>query len=118
MESRCGMFRLAESGKTDLMKAIMSKRVAVVARLRPGSRDDAAQILADGPPYAIGASGLRRHSVFLGERDVVFMFEGPGVEQLVRLLVNDRAASSAFSRWGPLLEGTPSLCREQFYWER
>jgi hypothetical protein len=95
-----------------------SKRLAVVARLRPGSRDEATQILAEGPPYAIEATGLRRHSAFLGEQDVVFMFEGPGVEQLVRLLVNDRAASSAFSRWGPLIEGTPSLCREEFYWER
>jgi hypothetical protein len=100
------------------MKRIQSKRLAVVGHLRPDSREAAAEILAEGPPYAISLSGLSRHSVFLGEREVVFVFEGRGVEQILRLLVNDLAISSAFSRWGPLLEKTPTLCQEEFYWEK
>jgi hypothetical protein len=48
---------------------------------------------------------------------VVFVFEGPGIEGLVRDLVNDPTRSAAFSVWAPLLEGTPELAREEFYWE-
>jgi hypothetical protein len=45
------------------------------------------------------------------------VFEGPGSEGLVRDLVNDPTRSAAFSVWAPLLEGTPELAREEFYWE-
>jgi hypothetical protein len=91
--------------------------VAVVAKLLPGSRERAAQILAMGAPYELGETGFRRHSVFLGGETVVFVFEGSGIEGLVRELVDDPARSAAFSVWGPLLQGTPALAREEFYWE-
>jgi len=100
------------------MRMPQAERVAVIARLRPGAHQQAAEIVAEGPPYPLSLSGLRRHSVFLGEHEVIFVFEGPSVERLVRLLVNDPAASSGFGRWGPLLDGTPSLLREAFYWEK
>jgi hypothetical protein len=92
-------------------------RVAVLAKLRPDSRERANEILAEGAPYELGETGFRRHSVFLGAETVVFVFEGPGIEGLVRDLVDDPARSAAFSIWGPLLEGTPELAREEFYWE-
>jgi hypothetical protein len=95
----------------------MTERVAVVAGLRPGSHGRASEILAGGAPYELRETGFRRHSVFLGEETVVFVFEGSGVEWLVRELVNDPARSAGFSVWGPLLEGTPELAREHFYWE-
>jgi hypothetical protein len=95
----------------------VTERVAVVAKLRPGSRERASQILAEGVPYELGEAGFRRHSVFLAEEAVVFLFEGSGIEGLVRELVNDPTRSAAFSVWGPLLEGTPALAREEFYWE-
>ena len=93
------------------------ERVAVVAKLRPGSRERASQILAEGPPYDLGEAGFRRHSIFLAERAAVFVFEGQGVESLVRELVDDPARSAAFSAWGPLLAETPTLAPEEFYWE-
>jgi hypothetical protein len=92
-------------------------RVAVVAKLLPGSRERATQILAEGAPYGLALAGFRRHSVLLAEDAVVFVFEGPGIEGLVRDLVNDPTRSAAFSVWAPLLEGTPELAREEFYWE-
>jgi hypothetical protein len=94
-----------------------NERVAVVARLRPGSRERAAEILAKGAPYGLALAGFQRHSVFLAEESVVFVFEGVGIEGLVRDVVNDPARSAAFSIWAPLLEGTPVLAREEFYWE-
>jgi hypothetical protein len=94
-----------------------NERVAVVATLRAGSRERASQILAEGAPYDLGAAGFRRHSVFLAEEAAVFVFEGSGVEGLVSQLVNDPTRSAMFSVWGPLLEGTPELAHEAFYWE-
>jgi hypothetical protein len=91
--------------------------VTVVATLLPGSRERAAQILAKGAPYGLGLAGFRRHSVFLAEEAVVFVFEGPDIEGLVRDLVNDPASSASFSIWAPLLAGTPVLAREEFHWE-
>jgi hypothetical protein len=95
----------------------VTERVAVVAKLLPGSRERATQIVAESPPYDLAETGFRRHSVFLGAETVVFVFEGSGIEGLVGDLVNDPARSAAFSVWGPLLEGTPALAREEFYWE-
>jgi len=95
----------------------VNERVAVVAKLLPGSRERAAQILAEGAPYGLALAGFWRHSVFLAQDAVVFVFEGPGIEGLVRDLVNDPTRSAAFSVWAPLLEGTPELAREEFYWE-
>ncbi len=95
----------------------VNERVAVLAKLLPGSRERAAEILAKGAPYGLGLAGFRRHSVFLAEETVVFVFEGRGIEGLVRDLVDDPVRSAAFSIWAPLLEGTPVLAREEFYWE-
>jgi hypothetical protein len=97
--------------------ADVTERVAVIAKLRPESREQASQILAKGAPYDLGEAGFRRHSVFLAGDAVVFVFEGSGIERLVRDLVDDPARSGAFSVWGPLLVGTPALAREEFYWE-
>ena len=93
-----------------------AERVAVIARLRPGSRERATQILAEGATYELGETGFRRHSVFLAEDLAIFVFEGAGIEELVRDLVDDPVRSAAFSVWGPLLEGTPALAREEFHW--
>jgi hypothetical protein len=95
----------------------VTKCVAVVAKLLPGSRERATQILAKGAPYELGETGFRRHSVFLGAEIVVFVFEGSGIEGLVRDLVDDPVRSAGFSLWAPLLEGTPTLAREEFHWE-
>jgi hypothetical protein len=94
-----------------------NERVAVVARLRPGSRERAAEIIDRGPPYGLGLAGFQRHSIFLAEESVVFVFEGEGIEGLLRDVVNDPAGAAGFSVWAPLLEETPTLARESFYWE-
>jgi hypothetical protein len=94
-----------------------TERLAVVARLLPGSRERAAEIIATGPPYGLALAGFRRHNIFLAEETVIFVFEGQGIEGLLRELVNDPARSAEFSVWAPLLEGTPVLAREEFFWE-
>jgi hypothetical protein len=93
-----------------------NERVAVVATLRPGSRERAAEIIAGGAPFGLRLAGFERHSVFLADEAVVFVFEGPDIEGLVADLVNDRASSAGFAVWAPLLQGTPVLAREEFHW--
>ncbi len=94
-----------------------SERLAIVARLRPGSRERAREILAAGAPYELGEVGFGRHSVFLAGETVVFVFEGEDIEGLVSRLIADPTSSGSFSVWGPLLAGTPALAREAFFWE-
>jgi hypothetical protein len=62
-------------------------------------------------------AGFERHSVFLADEAVVFVFEGPQIEGLVRDLVNERVSSAGFAVWAPLLQGTPVLAREEFHWD-
>jgi hypothetical protein len=107
-----GRARASTSSSADV-----TERVAVVAKLLPGSREQASRILAQGAPYGLRLAGFRRHSVFLAEEAAVFVFEGAGIERLVRDLVNDPSRSAAFSVWAPLLDGTPALAREEFYWQ-
>ena len=82
-----------------------------------GSRQRAAEIIAGGAPYGLRLAGFERHSVFLADEAVVFVFEGPDIEGLVGDLVNDRASSAGFAVWAPLLQGTPVLAREEFHWQ-
>jgi|Tabmets5t2r1_1033131.scaffolds.fasta_scaffold48866_3 hypothetical protein len=93
-----------------------SERLAIVARLRKGSRERAQEILAEGPPYDLEEAGLKRHSVFLAGDTVVFVFEGPNIHQLLSKLIDDPASAGSFSVWAPLLAGTPMLAREEFWW--
>jgi hypothetical protein len=87
------------------------ERMAVTARLRPGSEQEAKRLLSSGPPFSPGRLGLQRHDVYLGPEQVVFVFEGPGVERLVSTFVNDPLRSSAFAAWGPLLAKSPRTAR-------
>jgi hypothetical protein len=93
------------------------QRIVVIAKLKSDSHVAAAEILQAGPPYDPGEIGLVRHGVYLSGSDVVFVFEGPDVEQELSSLLNDPATSAGFAVWAPLLEGTPSAAHELFYWE-
>ena len=94
-----------------------SERVAIIAKLRRGSRERAKEILAAGPPFDLEETGLTRHSIFLSGDTAVFVFEGPGVHGLVSRLIDDPASAGSFSVWAPLLAGTPTLAHEEFSWE-
>ena len=107
-----GRVRASTSSSADV-----TERVAVVAKLLPGSREQASRILAQGAPYGLRLAGFRRHSVFLAEEAAAFVFERAGLKGLVRDQVNDPSRSAAFSVWAPLLDGTPALAWEEFYWQ-
>ena len=66
-------------------------RLMIVARLREGAHEEA---------------------------EVIFFFEAPEVEWIVNDIVDDPMISAAFGPWEKLIEGTPRLAHERFYWSR
>jgi len=93
------------------------ERLVVTLRLRKGTQERAARLIAGGPPFDPADLGLARHEVYLGNDLVIFAFEGEDVEERVRALINDPVRSASFAAWVPLLVGRPALAHEVYYWE-
>jgi hypothetical protein len=93
-------------------------RLVVAATLKPGTRARAAELVAEGSPFDPSGSGLTSHGVYLSEREIVFAFEGPQAEFLVRAMINDPVRAAGFDAWAPLIEGFPRLVRESWHWSR
>ena len=95
--------------------------LAVIVRLREGARERAAELLAQGPPFALADGEFDRHAVYLSEREVVFVFEGPEAEWRLDDLTSDvfhPALQDALEDWRPLVEGDPRIARMAYFWER
>ena len=93
------------------------ERLVVTLKLRKGTQEEAAKLIAAGPPFDPGDLGLARHVVYLGDDLVIFAFEGKDVEERVRMVIDDPVRSASFAAWVPLLESAPALAHEVYYWE-
>ena len=93
------------------------ERLVVTLKLRKGTQEKAARLIAAGPPFDPGDLGLARHAVYLGNDLVIFAFEGKDVEERVRMVIDDPVRSASFVAWVPLLAGRPALAYEVYYWE-
>jgi hypothetical protein len=93
------------------------QRIAVIAKLRPGASEDAAKLIALGPPFDPREHGVERHSVFLAPDAAVFVFEGGQPNSLLAAL-GGVDQQSALAAWEPLLDGTPLIAREAYDWMR
>jgi hypothetical protein len=93
-----------------------AERLAVVVPLRKHAVERARLLLAAGPPFDLDRSGLVRHEVFMGEREVVFLFEGQSVFEVGQQLVRDPGAWRAALDWRGLMAGPPRLARSVFVW--
>ena len=93
------------------------ERLVVTLKLRKGTQEQAAKLIAAGPPFDPGDLGLARHAVYLGNDLVIFAFEGKDVEERVRMVIDDPVRSASFAAWTPLLAGTPALAHEAYHWE-
>jgi hypothetical protein len=97
------------------------EQLAIVARLKPGAEPDAAELVANGPPFEPGETGLERHTVFLAADEVVFVFEGSEVEWIVDGLVDEPfqwELMAAMEAWRPLLAEHPRIARPGYAWTR
>jgi hypothetical protein len=93
-------------------------RLLIVASLREGAHEAAEALVAAGPPFDPEELGFHRHGAYLTPGEVVFVFEAPEVEWIVNDIVDDPVLSAAFGPWHDLIEGTPRLAHERFYWSR
>ncbi len=97
------------------------QQIAIVARLRPGMEPRAHNLIADGPPFDPAEAGLNRHAVYLAADEVVWVFEGPEVEQIVEDMIDlpfHWRLADAFAAWRPLLAGQPRIARPVYTWTR
>lgn len=96
------------------------EQLAIVASLKPGKQEEARKLIAEGPPFDIGESGLQRHTVYLSAAEVVFVFEGREVEWIVDSMIEDPfrpELSDAFASWRPLVEADQRIARPAFSWQ-
>jgi hypothetical protein len=95
-------------------------RVALIARLKPGCEEQAAELVAGGPPFDPAARGLSGHVVYLSAGEVVFVFEGEEVEWIVEEMVQEPGGGSvaaALDAWRDLVDGPPRIARAAYEWE-
>jgi nucleotide-binding universal stress UspA family protein len=94
------------------------QRVAVIAHLRDEAEAKARKLIDAGPPFDLSAAGLERHSVFVGNGLVVFLFEGDDLDRRLTKLVNDPVRAAAFGAWASVLADSPRVAHETYYWSR
>jgi hypothetical protein len=87
---------------------------AVVAGIRAGKRTELAQLLEGGPPFDLPEYGFTRHQALLGERTVVFIFEGERAMANLRNLARSLPLG-AMTNMGRLVE-SPQLLTEGYDW--
>ena len=104
-------------GLTDREVEERSEQVAVVARLREGAVAQARELIAQGPPFDPTAMGFDRLAVYLSPGEVIFHFEGTDAARKLADVMDDMVVSAAFGAWASLLEGTPRLAHESYFWE-
>jgi hypothetical protein len=127
LEGRIAMslaFKLLTQSERSLMTqdeqwpAEIAERVVVIARLKEGGHDRAAELIAAGPPFDPDTLGFERHAVYLSATEVAFLFEGSDTARRLADVMDDMVTSASFSAWAPLLEGTPRLAHEFYFWQR
>ena len=93
-------------------------RVVVVVPLRKSRRAQAQELIRTGAPFDPEATPLEAHSVFLTDREAVFLFEGRDVHRFLEGLVRAPAAWKAAAAWKDCLSGRPRIAEQEYSWVR
>jgi hypothetical protein len=97
------------------------ERVAIIAHLKEGTEQRAADLVEAGPPFDLADAGIVRHSVYVSPHEVVFVFEGHEVEWIVDELIDEPfqyELHRALEQWAEIVDGRPRIARERFGWQR
>jgi hypothetical protein len=92
----------------------MTTRVAVSAKIRPGKREKLMEELAGGPPFDLAKEGFTRHEVFVGDHDIVFVFEGQDAFTDVKALAR-KLPMAQLARMGTFVKD-PELLPDRMAW--
>ena len=96
------------------------ERVAIVARLKEGSEQRAAELVGAGPPFDLTDTGIVRHSIYISASEAVFVFEGHEVEWIIDQLIDEPfhyELQHALDQWREIIDGRPRVARERFGWQ-
>jgi hypothetical protein len=96
------------------------ERLAIIAHLKEGSEQRAAELVAAGPPFDLANSGIARHSVYISAHEAVFVFEGHEIEWIVDQLIDEPfhyELHRALEQWREIVDGQPRVARERFAWQ-
>ena len=100
----------------ELRERAQDSRVAVVVPLKRESRERVQELVRGGPPFDPGKASLRGHHVYVSDREVVFVFEGPDVRRAIEQLVRTPAAWRAAAAWRDCLAGRPRVAEPGYAW--
>jgi hypothetical protein len=95
------------------------ERVAIIARLKEGGAQRAAELVGAGPPFDLADAGIVRHSIYISPSEAVFVFEGHEVEWIVDQLMDEPfqyELQRALDQWREIVDGQPRVARERFGW--
>jgi hypothetical protein len=95
------------------------ERVAIIARLKEGSEQRAAELVSAGTPFDLSKTGIVRHSIYISASEAVFVFEGHEVEWIVDQLIDEPfhyELHRALEQWREIVDGQPRVARERFGW--
>jgi hypothetical protein len=96
------------------------ERVAIVARLKEGSEQRAAELVEAGPPFDLSKSGIGRHSIYISASEVVFVFEGHEVESIIDQLIDEPfhyELQRAPDQSREIVDEQLRVARERFGWQ-
>jgi hypothetical protein len=95
----------------------MTDKIAVMAQIRPGMRDELTRLLEQGPPFDLEAEGFERHEVFLGDTDVIFIFTGPGALSQIERMAGSRTLYAQVLKMTGFVSA-PRILNQTYEWER
>src|SRR6185437_8046650 len=95
----------------------MTDHIAILADIRPGQRAALERILQEGPPFDLAAEGFEHHEVFLGDAEVLFVFDGPSARTQVERLAATRSLLGAFVKLSSVVSA-PRILEQTFQWDR
>jgi hypothetical protein len=95
-------------------------RFVLTARLKPDGRRRALALLTDHSALGMDEleSYLDRHTIFVTETEVIFLFEGKDAQEAVRALFNDPVRSTLIDRWLPLFDGPLHQALVAYSWSQ
>jgi hypothetical protein len=92
-------------------------RVSVVLPIKETAHERVRQLVVNGPPFDLEASGVDGHYVFLTGNEVIFIFEGSDLSRLRRVVANLDLIAAA-EAWQQHAAGPARIAEEAFSWSR
>lgn len=114
------LFEIADlAADLAVRRDVAASTVVVRVPIRGGRRERVCELVRDGPPFDPAAvAGLERHHVFVGDHDVVFIFEGRDVKRAIERLLGSPSVWMAAAAWKDCIAGRPTLIDPHYSWER